>query len=175
MLLQLAIRSIALIDRLEIAFGPGLNVLTGETGAGKSIVVGSLDFVLGGRADKDRIAGDALKGQVEALFDVSRQARVLALLEEMGLEAEDGLLPIQREIHRNGRSLCRVAGVTVPLAQLKRVTSLLVDLHGQHAHQSLLTRRRIWDFWTAWATRRTVPAYRRYGRRTRPGARRSAP
>lgn len=117
---------------------PGLNVLTGETGAGKSIVVGSLDFVLGGRADKDRIAGDALKGQVEALFDVSRQARVLALLEEMGLEAEDGLLPIQREIHRNGRSLCRVAGVTVPLAQLKRVTSLLVDLHGQHAHQSLL-------------------------------------
>lgn len=138
MLLQLAIRSIALIDRLEIAFGPGLNVLTGETGAGKSIVVGSLDFVLGGRADKDRIAGDALKGQVEALFDVSRQARVLALLEEMGLEAEDGLLPIQREIHRNGRSLCRVAGVTVPLAQLKRVTSLLVDLHGQHAHQSLL-------------------------------------
>lgn len=138
MLLELAIRNIALIDRLEVSFGRGLNVLTGETGAGKSIVVGSLDFVLGGRADKDRIAGGADKGQVEALFDVSALPRVTALLSEMGLEIEDGLLPVMREIAVSGRSVCRVAGVVVPLAQLRRVTALLVDLHGQHQHQSLL-------------------------------------
>jgi DNA repair protein RecN (Recombination protein N) len=137
-LLQLSIRDIALVDRLTIEFAPGLNVLTGETGAGKSIVVGSLDFVLGGRADKDRVAGGAERGQVEALFDISALPEVQTLLETMGLSADDGLLPIAREVHRSGRSLCRLCGALVPLAQLKQVTGLLVDLHGQHAHQSLL-------------------------------------
>lgn len=138
MLTQLSIQNIALIERLTVSFAPGLNVLTGETGAGKSIVVGALDFVLGGRADKDRIAGGAEKGQVEALFDVSQEPRVAALLAELNVEIEDGLLPLMREINQTGRSVSRVAGVVVPLSQLKRVTSLLVDLHGQHAHQSLL-------------------------------------
>lgn len=139
MLLQLSIRNIALIDTLSVAFEPGLNAMTGETGAGKSIVVGSLDFVLGGRADKDRIAGDADRGRVEALFDVSQQPNVLLTLEEMGLEAEGGLLPISREISRSGRSICRVAGSVVPLSRLREITAQLVDLHGQHAHQSLLS------------------------------------
>lgn len=138
MLVQLSIRNIALIDRLDVQFAPGLNVLTGETGAGKSIVVGSLDLVLGGRADKDRIAGGADRGQVEALFDVSEMPRVKALLAEMSLEIEEDMLPIMREINQSGRSISRVAGVVVPLAKLRQVTSLLVDLHGQHAHQSLL-------------------------------------
>lgn len=138
MLLSLSIRDIALIDRLDVSFAPGLNVLTGETGAGKSIVVGAVDFVLGGRADKDRIAGGADKGRVEALFDVAGAPRALEALEEMGLSAEDGQLLISREINQTGRSVCRVAGAMVPLSQLKRITSVLVDLHGQHAHQSLL-------------------------------------
>lgn len=138
MLVQLSIRNIALIDRLDLSLSSGLNVLTGETGAGKSIVVGSLDFVLGGRADKDRLSGGEERGQVEALFDVSDMPRVHAVLDEMALEIEDDLLPVMREISKSGRSVCRVAGVAVPLAQLRRVTSLLVDLHGQHAHQSLL-------------------------------------
>lgn len=138
MLLQLSIRNIALIDKLDVSFSPGLNVLTGETGAGKSIVVGALDFVIGGRADKERIAGGADRGQVEALYDVSQMPRVKALLAEMALEIEDDLLPIMREISQAGRSVCRVAGVVTPLSQLRRVTELLVDLHGQHAHQSLL-------------------------------------
>ncbi|MCL1965451.1 MAG: DNA repair protein RecN, partial [Firmicutes bacterium] len=138
MLLQVSIRDIALIDRLEVQFGPGLNVLTGETGAGKSIVVGSLDFVLGGRADKDRIAGGESKGRVEVLFDTRGMPRLHALLAEMGLEAEDGLLPLAREINQSGRSICRAAGVIVPLGQLRQIAALLVDLHGQHQHQSLL-------------------------------------
>ena len=90
MLLQLSIRDIALIDRLTLSFGPGLTVLTGETGAGKSIIVGSLDFVLGGKADRDRIAGGAERGRVEALFDISALPRVQSALAEMGLETEDG-------------------------------------------------------------------------------------
>lgn len=139
MLLQLTIANIALIEHLSVAFEPGLNVLTGETGAGKSIVVGSLDFVLGGRADKDRISGGAERGQVEALFDVSKLPAVTAALSEMGLEIEEGLLPVMREVNRSGRSVCRVAGVVVPLSRLKEITGLLVDLHGQHAHQSLLS------------------------------------
>ena len=138
MLLQLSIRDIALIDRLTLSFGPGLTVLTGETGAGKSIIVGSLDFVLGGKSDRDRIAGGAERGRVEALFDISALPRVQSALAEMGLETEDGLLPVCREILQSGRSVCRVAGEVVTVAQLRAVMAPLIDLHGQHAHQSLL-------------------------------------
>ena len=138
MLLQLSIRDIALIDRLTLSFGPGLTVLTGETGAGKSIIVGSLDFVLGGKADRDRIAGGAERGRAEALFDISALPRVQSALTEMGLETEDGLLPVCREILQSGRSVCRVAGEVVTVAQLRAVMAPLIDLHGQHAHQSLL-------------------------------------
>lgn len=138
MLLQLSIRDIALIDRLTLSFGPGLTVLTGETGAGKSIIVGSLDFVLGGKFDRDRIAGGAERGRVEALFDISALPRVQSALAEMGLETEDGLLPVCREILQSGRSVCRVAGEVVTVAQLRAVMAPLLDLHGQHAHQSLL-------------------------------------
>ena len=138
MLLQLSIRDIALIDRLTLSFGPGLTVLTGETGAGKSIIVGSLDFVLGGKADRDRIAGGAERGRVEALFDISALPRVQSALTEMGLETEDGLLPVCREILQSGRSVCRVAGEVVTVSQLRAVMAPLLDLHGQHAHQSLL-------------------------------------
>ena len=138
MLLQLSIRDIALIDRLTLSFGPGLTVLTGETGAGKSIIVGSLDVVLVGKSDRDRIAGGAERGRVEALFDISALPRVQSALTEMGLETEDGLLPVCREILQSGRSVCRVAGEVVTVAQLRAVMAPLIDLHGQHAHQSLL-------------------------------------
>lgn len=138
MLVQLSIRDIALIDRLTLDFSPGLTVLTGETGAGKSIIVGSLDFVLGGKADRDRIAGGAERGRVEALFDIAALPRVQAVLSELGLEAEDGLLPVCREILKSGRSVCRVAGEIVTVSQLRAVMAALLDLHGQHAHQSLL-------------------------------------
>ena len=138
MLIQLSIRNIVLIDRLTVSFGPGLTALTGETGAGKSIVVGSLDFVLGGRADKDRIQSGESRGQVEALFDVSGLPKILAMLSALEIEIDEGLLPVAREVNVSGRSICRVGGVTVPLAKLREITSELIDLHGQHAHQSLL-------------------------------------
>lgn len=138
MLLEVSIRDIALIDRVNASFEPGLNVLTGETGAGKSIVVGALDFVLGGRADRDRVAFGAERGRVEAIFDVTNLPRVREAMEAMGLEAEGGLLPISRELTAAGRSVSRAAGEIVSASQLRSLTSLLVDLHGQHGHQSLL-------------------------------------
>ena len=135
---EIQVRNVALIEQATLLPSRGLTVLTGETGAGKSIIVGSLDFVLGGKADRDRIAGGAERGRVEALFDISALPRVQSALAEMGLETEDGLLPVCREILQSGRSVCRVAGEVVTVAQLRAVMAPLIDLHGQHAHQSLL-------------------------------------
>ena len=138
MLVSMTVRNIALIEQLNIEFHRGLHVLTGETGAGKSIVVDSLNLVLGERADRGLIRSGTDKASVEALVDISACPQVQALLAEQSLEAEGNLLSIQREITVSERNLCRICGVIVPLAFLKQITALLVDIHGQHEHQSLL-------------------------------------
>ncbi len=142
MLLELSIRNLAIIDAVTISFTPGLNVMTGETGAGKSIVVDAVNLVLGERADRDMVQAGAEKARVEALFDVTGHASALQVLEALGLEAEDGLLPLAREINSAGRTLCRVGGSVVPVSTLKQVAETLLDMHGQHEHQSLLDTRR---------------------------------
>ncbi len=146
MLLELTIRNIALIESLRIEFAQGFNVLTGETGAGKSIVVDSVNLALGGRADRDMIRTGAERGSVEALFDISGNPEALALADALGVDAEGGLVCVSRELSRSGRNLCRIAGTALPLSALKRFTSLLVDVHGQHEHQALLDPRRHVDF-----------------------------
>jgi len=142
LLVELSIRNLAIIDAVSIGFAPGFNVLTGETGAGKSIVVDAVNLALGERADRDMIQAGADKAHVEALFDVTGHVAVLKALEELGLEAEDGFLPLAREISVAGRTLCRVGGSVVPLATLRQVAEALLDMHGQHEHQSLLDVRR---------------------------------
>lgn len=142
MLLQLSIHQLALIDDITIEFAPGFNALTGETGAGKSIVVDAMNLVLGERAERDLIQSGAQKARVEALFDVADNAPLLSLLQELQLEAEEGMISISRELTSGGRNICRVMGSVVPLSTLKRVSALLLDLHGQHEHQSLLDERR---------------------------------
>ncbi|HIS00656.1 MAG TPA: DNA repair protein RecN [Candidatus Excrementavichristensenella intestinipullorum] len=137
MLLEIAIANIALIDRLRLELGPGLNVLTGETGAGKSILVDALTLVLGGRADKSLIRTGASRARVEALFDITGNQEAQALLEAWGLESDQGIAVLARELSEGGRSLCRVCGATVPLNQFKRLAGALVELHGQHEHQLL--------------------------------------
>ncbi len=119
--------------------GSGLNVLTGETGAGKSIVVDSVNLALGGRADRDLIRTGSDKATVQAVFDIAGNEKVCEYLADIGLEDEDGMLVISRELSASGRNICRVSGSVVPLAQLKQLTTLLVDMHGQHEHQSLLS------------------------------------
>ena len=146
MLIELTIKNIALIESLRIEFAQGFNVLTGETGAGKSIVVDSISLALGGRADRDMIRTGAEKGMVQALFDVSGNPRAQAVLRELDIEGEDGMIAIRRELSRSGRNICRVCDVVVPLNTLKQLTATLMDIHGQHEHQALMNPARHLDF-----------------------------
>jgi len=146
MLLELTIRNIALIESLRIEFAQGFNVLTGETGAGKSIVVDSVNLALGGRADREMIRTGAEKGSVEALFDIANNPEALAMADELGVEVDGGLVCVSRSLSRSGRNVCRIAGTVLPLSSLRAFTALLVDVHGQHEHQALMNPARHMDF-----------------------------
>lgn len=137
MLTRLQVTNIALIDKSDIAFDAGFSVLTGETGAGKSILIESVSFVLGERASRESIRTGADKASVEATFLLSGQSPVRRFLEEQQLDNGDELV-LYRELSTSGRNVCRVNGTMVGTAELKAIGDLLVDLHGQHAHQSLL-------------------------------------
>ena len=138
MLQQLLIKNIALIDQIELSFGTGLHVLTGETGAGKSIVVDAVSLLLGGRADRELIRTGCEKAYAEGLFDLRDCASAASWLDAHDFEHEDGTVTLAREISQTGRSVCRVQGVAIPLSQLRELSGMLMDMHGQHEHQSLL-------------------------------------
>lgn len=138
MLLTLSMRNVALIESLTLEFQRGLHVMTGETGAGKSIVVDAVNLVLGGRADRELIRTGTEKAWVEAAFDISDCAKAQELLASQSLEAEGGTVTLYREITRSGRNLCRVCGVTMPVAFLRELAALLMDVHGQHEHRFLM-------------------------------------
>ena len=146
MLANLRVRNYALLDEVDIEFTPGLNVLTGETGSGKSILIGALGLILGGRATSDAIRSGARTATIEGLFDGARDAQVQALLAEVGVDVEEDTLIIRREVSRDGRNRCTVNGCLVPVSVLKSLGVLLVDLHGQHDHQTLLNPRTHRDF-----------------------------
>lgn len=137
MLLYLSIRNVAVIERVEIEFGEGLNILTGETGAGKSIVIDSVNLALGERADKNLIRTGADKAIVEGVFDLSNSPVSKALLKGY-FDIDDNELVVLRELSLSGRNVCKINGHVATLQQLKAITSSLVDIHGQHEHQSLL-------------------------------------
>jgi DNA repair protein RecN (Recombination protein N) len=136
MLQSLTIKNIALIDELTIELGNGFNVLTGETGAGKSLIIDSLALLLGEKADKSLISYGKDFASVEAVF-VTTLSQVLDKLEEFGLDREN-IIVITRKISVDGRNECRVNGKTFTLSMLKQITAPLMDLHGQFQHQSLL-------------------------------------
>jgi DNA repair protein RecN (Recombination protein N) len=135
MLKSLRVRDLALIASAEVGFGPGLNLLTGETGSGKSLVVDALTLSLGARASTDQVRHGSDRALVESVFEISDVPAVLALLEEMGFEAEPELV-LTREI--GGRGASRLNGRPASPGQLRQLGRLLVDVHGQHEHQSLL-------------------------------------
>ncbi len=138
MLEQLYIRNIALIDELTIELGSGFNVLSGETGAGKSIIIDSLNLILGERADKSLVRSGQTKARVEGVFGIEGNTEVHEILEENGIECDDDTLIIVRELTNEGKSLCRINGSAVTLSLLKRAADKLADIHGQHEHQLLL-------------------------------------
>ena len=137
MINSLTVQNIALIERLDIELSGGLNILSGETGAGKSIIIDSLNFVLGERADRTLIRHGADHAFVEAVFSGHLTPEVAAYFEEHDIE-EDDFLVIKRKMTADGRNECRINGRIVTLATLRGLTELLVDIHGQHEHQSLV-------------------------------------
>lgn len=143
MLTELHVRNFAIIDELSLQLGSGFNVLTGETGAGKSIIVDAVSLLLGGRADTAVIRSDADYALVEGVFalDSATRARVDALLAEQGLESEGDALLLAREVRREQRNICRVNGRTVTLRQFQALGENLIDVHGQGDHLSLLRER----------------------------------
>ena len=159
MLSRLIINNIALIDRLDIELDPGLNVLTGETGAGKSIIIDSVNLALGDRGSRELISTGQQKARVEAFFELENGAaeKINAQLDEMGIEPIDGELIIVREITAAGKSLCRVNGEIVTLSALRAITDSLVDVHGQHEHQSLLDPKRHMGILDAFDEKRIAP------------------
>jgi len=138
MLRRIHIRNVALIEEQAIEFDDGFSVLTGETGAGKSIIIESFNFVLGERASRDLIKFGAQKASVEATFSLSEREPVMDVLREMELLPEDDELVLYRELSQAGKNVCRVNGMLVSTAMLKQIGDALIDIHGQHAHQSLL-------------------------------------
>lgn len=142
MLAEIHIRNFAIIEELTLRFGEGLNVLTGETGAGKSIIIDAVSLLLGGRASTEVIRAGAELAEVEGHFHLgARAAAVHPLLEAEGLEGEGDLLILAREIRRNGRHICRVNGRAVALSVLNEIGQRLIDIHGQGEHLSLLRVR----------------------------------
>ncbi len=138
MLQSLYLENIALIEKLGIELFPGFNVLTGETGAGKSIIIDAVNFVLGERTSRDLIRNGAARAKVEAVFNLNEGDAVFAALDALGIEYDGNELILSRELSAAGRNACRVNGTLVPVASLKSVSDTLVDIHGQHEHQALL-------------------------------------
>ncbi|MDB4882780.1 MAG: repair protein RecN, partial [Gemmatimonadetes bacterium] len=148
MLTELRIRNFAIIESLTLPLARGFNVLSGETGAGKSIIVGALSLLLGERASADMIRTGADRASVEGVFDVADRPEIATLLDERGIDIEESLVVLKREIAAAGRARAWVNGTTVSAAILAEIGRLLVNLHGQHEAQTLLegdAQRRILD------------------------------
>lgn len=153
MIVELTVENIAIIERAHIALGPGFTALTGETGAGKSLLIDAIELVLGERADSELVREGAAKASVSVVFDLSQNPTLLQICQEQGIPTEDKSLFIHREVFAEGRSQCRVGGKLIPVSQLKNLGSLLVDLHGQHDHQSLLDPATHVGYLDAWIGR----------------------
>ncbi|HUJ87138.1 MAG TPA: DNA repair protein RecN [Burkholderiales bacterium] len=169
MLRALGIRDFVIVQRVEMEFGPGFTVLTGETGAGKSILVDAIELLMGGRADAATVREGAERAELSAEFDLDQGAPLAAWLAERELEGDPGSLILRRSVDAAGRSRCFVNGHAATLAQLREAGEYLLDIHGQHAHQSLLRAAAQRELLDAHAgaealARETAEAYRAWKR-----------
>ncbi|MCB0744738.1 MAG: DNA repair protein RecN [Ignavibacteriae bacterium] len=145
MLTSIEIKDYALIENIQVSFGSGLNIITGETGAGKSILIGALSLLLGERASTETVRKGAAKSIIEGLFDIGGNKKVISLLEENEIEVTEELI-LRREISIKGSNRCFINDSPVQLSLVKQIGNLLIDLHGQHDHQSLLNNETHIDF-----------------------------
>ena len=156
MLVHLHVKNLALIEETEVEFGPGLNILTGETGAGKSILLGSMQLILGGKTSRSMIRENAPYALVELLFQVEN-TKAKEALEAMDIFPQDGQILLSRKI-MDGRSINKINGETSTVSQMKAAAACLLDIHGQHEHQSLLYRDRQLEILDAYGREKILPA-----------------
>lgn len=138
MLQELSIRDFAIIDEIQISFQPKMTVLTGETGAGKSIIIDALGLLAGGRGSTEFIRKGEKKAVIQGLFTLPKEANTYSILEGYGIDSEDGQIILQRDLYRGGRNICRINGMMVNLATLRKIGETLIDIHGQNEHQELM-------------------------------------
>ena len=144
MLSHLHVKNLALIEEIEVEFGPGLNILTGETGAGKSILIGSAGMALGKKTSRDVSREGADHALAELVFEVE-DSKTIAELAAMDIVPEDGQIIISRRLQES-RSICKINGEICTAAAVRKAAALLLDSHGQHEHQSLLYTDRQLDY-----------------------------
>ena len=138
MLQELSIKNFAIIDEISVTFDKGLTVLTGETGAGKSIIIDALHLLVGGRGSAEFVRHGEKKAEIEALFYLEAEHPCYVRAAEFGIDIEDGMMILRRDISSNGKSICRVNGKLVTISTLREIGSTLIDIHGQHEHQELM-------------------------------------
>ncbi|WP_374717819.1 DNA repair protein RecN [Neobacillus sp.] len=139
MLAELSIKNFAIIEKLSISFDKGLTVLTGETGAGKSIIIDAIHLLVGGRGSSEFVRHGEEKAEIEGLFQIDDlQHPVYAKALEFGIDIEEGMVILRRDISRTGKSVCRINGKLVTISTLREIGAVLVDIHGQHEHQELM-------------------------------------
>ncbi|MDC7286519.1 DNA repair protein RecN [Blautia schinkii] len=156
MLVHLHVKNLALIEEIEVEFGPGLNILTGETGAGKSILLGSIQLILGGKISRNMIRENASYALVELLFQVEN-TKAKEALKALDIYPEDGQVLLSRKI-TDGRSINKINGETSTVGQMKAAAACLLDIHGQHEHQSLLYQDKQLEILDAYGRERILPA-----------------
>lgn len=143
MLSEISIHNFAIIEHLEVSFDGGLTVLTGETGAGKSIIIDAVQLLAGSRGSQEFIRHGAKKAELEGMFTIEdAEHPIFGKLTEFGIEAEDGIIILRRDINATGKTTCRVNGKLVTIAILREIGSQLIDIHGQHDNQELMHERR---------------------------------
>ncbi|WAA11415.1 DNA repair protein RecN [Fervidibacillus halotolerans] len=140
MLAELSIKNFAIIDELTVSFQKGFTVLTGETGAGKSIIIDAIHLLVGGRGSVDFVRHGTTKAEIEGLFLIEDDHPAIWKLREIGIDVEEGMVVLKRDIHVSGKSVCRINGKLVTISSLRELGSTLVDIHGQHEHQELMDR-----------------------------------
>jgi DNA repair protein RecN (Recombination protein N) len=138
LLCELSIKNFAIIEALSVSLEKGLTVLSGETGAGKSIIIDAIHLLVGGRGSSEFVRHGEEKAEIEGLFQIGEKHPCISKALEFGIEIEDGMVVLRRDISRSGKSVCRVNGKLVTISTLREIGSTLVDIHGQHEHQELM-------------------------------------
>lgn len=162
MIVELTIRNFAIIEELRINFHEGFNVLTGETGAGKSILLDALGLLLGNRASSEWVRHGAKKAEIEGLFFIGNHTKVIEKLKELGIETDDEMLVIRRDLTDQGKSICRINGQLATISMLRELGDLLVSLHSQHDHHHLLQPHRHLFWLDAYAGPELAAALKEY-------------